>query len=217
MFKNFYNVLYCSYVFVYVHHMNNEHLEEMPDPKVVARAAAEAVSTRMLEDYMEAINILREKKFTFREIADWLKKEFNIEADHNAVWRAYAKTVPADLAAYAAQEDDEIERDEAYRDAELNGRVATHFPVAEEPAKPQVPEKVLDPAPGRGAKMRFLREALTAAGSNRKTQAEIQEIYVKTFPDVTPTTAKNSVRWMAMDLKRKGITTTLLPKKVRKN
>ena len=43
-------------------------------------------------DYIEAIEILRnEKRFTFREIAQWLTKRFGIEADHNAVYRAYTK------------------------------------------------------------------------------------------------------------------------------
>jgi transposase len=43
----------------------------------------------MLDDYIGAIHELRQKNFTFREIAEWLAK-FGFEVDHNAMWRAYA-------------------------------------------------------------------------------------------------------------------------------
>lgn len=82
--------------------------KELPHPELVARAAAEAAAPRLLEDYIEAIRILRDKKFTFREIAEWLGKEFGIEADHNSVWRAYTKYMDDYQAHLEAESDDEV-------------------------------------------------------------------------------------------------------------
>jgi hypothetical protein len=84
-----------------------------PPPEIVAEAAREEASPRLLHDYSEAIAILREKRFTFREIADWLNKKFGIEADHNAVYRVYTSGMDDYDAARAAQADEEDERDEA--------------------------------------------------------------------------------------------------------
>jgi hypothetical protein len=93
----------------------------LPDPEVVMRAAAEAAAPRVLEDYIDAISILRDKKFTFREIAEWLKKNFDIQADHNSVWRAYTKYMDDYTAHLEAEADDELERNEAIAEAEQNG------------------------------------------------------------------------------------------------
>lgn len=85
---------------------------ELPPPDYVAEMARGESSPRVLADYTEAINILKdEKRFTFREIADWLRERFGIEADHNAVYRAYTKGLPEQEAMQAAYEDDEDERD----------------------------------------------------------------------------------------------------------
>jgi hypothetical protein len=63
-----------------------------PPPELVAAAARGEPSIRFVEEYKEAITILRDEKgFTFREIAEWLGEEFHIEADHNAVWRVYTR------------------------------------------------------------------------------------------------------------------------------
>ena len=60
---------------------------------------AEQESTRRaLAEYSEVIRTLRdEKNFTFREIAEWLK-DYNVEADHNAVYREYTKGMPEEIA-----------------------------------------------------------------------------------------------------------------------
>ncbi len=85
-----------------------------PPPEIVAAAAREETSPRLVADYYEAIVTLRdEKRFTFREIAEWLAKKFGIEADHNAVYRAYVKGMDDYGAALAAQADDEDEREDA--------------------------------------------------------------------------------------------------------
>jgi hypothetical protein len=68
---------------------------------------------RLLDDYTEVISVLRdEKKFTFREIAEWLQAR-DVEADHNAVYRAYTKGMPEGDAIMAGIEDEEDERQDA--------------------------------------------------------------------------------------------------------
>jgi hypothetical protein len=91
-------------------HITNE--LEYPPPDYVAEAARGEPNPRLVEDYAEAIAILRdEKRFTFREIAEWLKNRFDIEAEHNAVYRAYTKGMHEMDAASAAVADEEDERD----------------------------------------------------------------------------------------------------------
>jgi hypothetical protein len=91
-------------------HITTE-LEYAP-PEYVAEAARGEANPRLVEDYAEAINILRrEKRFTFREIAEWLKKQFGIETDHNAVYRVYTKGLPEMDAVMVAVADEEDERD----------------------------------------------------------------------------------------------------------
>jgi hypothetical protein len=79
---------------------------------VVLQAAREEPNVRLVEDYVDAIRILREeKRFTFREIAEWLTQNFCIEADHNAVYRAYTKGMSEDQACQADL-DDQMEEQE---------------------------------------------------------------------------------------------------------
>jgi DNA-binding transcriptional MerR regulator len=115
---------------------------ELPHPELVLRAAEEEPPQRLLDDYTAAIHALRQKNFTFREIAEWLKK-FDFEVDHNAVYRAYAKTVSAFQAAKEAELDEELERDEAMREAELNGTLVHHsaVPAPEKSIETPVKEK----------------------------------------------------------------------------
>ena len=111
--------------------MTDDCIEDLPDPEIVARAAAEAGAPRVLEDYIEAIGILREKKFTFREIAEWLGQHFKIRADHNSVWRAYTKHMDNFEAHEEVQADEELEREEAIAEAKRNGTITTlsHAPA----------------------------------------------------------------------------------------
>ncbi len=125
--------------------MTDEIEYELPDPEIVARAAAEAAAPRVLEDYIEAMRILRDKKFTFREIAEWLVQNFRIQADHNSVWRAYTKYMDDGDAHFEAQEDEELETEEAIAEAERNGTlrssVAAPIPVSEKAAETPAKEK----------------------------------------------------------------------------
>jgi hypothetical protein len=125
--------------------MITDNPNEMPDPELVFRAAEEEPPQRLLDDYIGAIHELRRKKFTFREIAEWLEK-FGFEVDHNAVWRAYANTVSDYEAHLAAEHDEELEKDEAMREAELNGPLrsvsSVSTPVSETATKTPVNKKV---------------------------------------------------------------------------
>ena len=50
----------------------------------------------MLMDHIQTINTLRdEKKFTFREIAEWFNRK-GFDTDHSAVYRAYLLGIPED-------------------------------------------------------------------------------------------------------------------------
>jgi hypothetical protein len=66
------------------------------DPHQLRAEAEKEPSRRGLEDYSEAIRVLKEDKgFSFREIAAWLQQR-GLNTDHNAVWRAYSKATPSD-------------------------------------------------------------------------------------------------------------------------
>lgn len=74
---------------------------------MVLRDAMEEPDRRLLEEYADAIKVLRDdKRFTFREIAEWLQG-YGIECDHNSVYREYTKGLS-----------EEEEREIAYRNAE---------------------------------------------------------------------------------------------------
>jgi len=120
--------------------MNANDPNEAPHPELVLRAAQEEPPQRLLDDYTDAIHELRAKNFTFREIAEWLQK-FGFDVDHNAVWRAYAKTVPEMQAHQEAEEDEQLEREEAYREALSRGEVRTFTPVPETAVNPSLTGK----------------------------------------------------------------------------
>lgn len=108
--------------------MTDDIANQLPDPALVARAAAEEPAPRLLEDYLDAIEILRGKEFTFREIADWLKEKFHIQADHNSVWRVYTKHMNEFEAHQEAEADETLERDEAIEYSNANGLTKTIVP-----------------------------------------------------------------------------------------
>ena len=64
----------------------------------------------------------------------------------------------------------------------------------------------------KGRKMLFIDSHLAAKGENRKTKSEIAALYRKEFPDVSETTARNSVSWCASTFKmRTGNVSNHLP------
>ncbi len=72
---------------------------------LMADLAQREAPRRLLTEYERAISVLRdEKHFTFREIAEWLG-EHGVDTDHNAVYRAYARTMTESEAQEAAFKD----------------------------------------------------------------------------------------------------------------
>jgi hypothetical protein len=95
------------------------------DPREIFQEAAAEPPRRMLDDYREAIRMLKdEKDFTFREIAEWFQQR-GMNVDHNAVWRAYAKGMPDMDAHYVAEADERLEQEEALEEAYANGTIVT--------------------------------------------------------------------------------------------
>lgn len=84
---------------------------ENPPPEYLLEEAMKEPDRKLLEEYIQAIRVLRDnKRFTFREIADWLK-QYGVIADHNAIYRAYIRHMSSRDAAHvaeaAAHEEDE--------------------------------------------------------------------------------------------------------------
>jgi hypothetical protein len=72
-----------------------QHEELKIDPEQLRAEAEKEPPRRGLSQYAEAIALLKQEKgFSFREIAAWLR-ERGLKVDHNAVWRAYSKTISA--------------------------------------------------------------------------------------------------------------------------
>lgn len=67
-----------------------------------------------LSQYSEVIGTLRRKRFSYREIAEWLS-ERGIPVDHNAVYRVYTNSLSVYEAATEEQEVDREAQEEAYR------------------------------------------------------------------------------------------------------
>ena len=67
---------------------------EVPIPEAFLTEAKSEPKRKLLSDHLLTIETLRnEKRFTFREIADWFIKR-GFETDHSAVYRAYLTTIP---------------------------------------------------------------------------------------------------------------------------
>jgi hypothetical protein len=75
-------------------------------PKGMFEDAEQEANQRELADYRNTISLLREKGFSFREIAEFLT-ERGVCADHNAVYRAYTKFMTEEEAALEARMDEE--------------------------------------------------------------------------------------------------------------
>ena len=85
-----------------------------PPPEVVFREAEEEPDCRTLGAYLDAIRVLREKSFSYREIANWLS-ERGVDADHNAVYRVYTKSLSDYEAHLEAEREDSEALEEALR------------------------------------------------------------------------------------------------------
>ena len=87
----------------------------MPPPEFLFREAEQEPDFRTLSAYVDSIRTLRDKGFSYREIAHWLS-ERGIDADHNAVYRVYTNS----LSDYDAHLEDLREAEEAQEEARRN-------------------------------------------------------------------------------------------------
>ena len=67
---------------------------KVPEPEGFLAEAIKEPKRKLLSDHLKTITTLRdEKRFTFRDIADWFNKR-GFETDHSAVYRAYLSNIP---------------------------------------------------------------------------------------------------------------------------
>ena len=65
-------------------------MSELPDPNVLLEEALAEDDKHYLRPYGAIIRALREKKFSYRQIADWLN-ERGLDVDHNSIYREHTK------------------------------------------------------------------------------------------------------------------------------
>ena len=83
---------------------------EFPPPHYLLERARGETNRKLLQDYLEVIQTLRDEKgFSFREIAEWLSKN-GVDADYNAVYRAYTKYLSDTEVAQLDQEEADEDR-----------------------------------------------------------------------------------------------------------
>jgi hypothetical protein len=86
--------------------------EVWPSPEQLYREAEAEPNYRNLSSYSDVIGTLREKGFSYRDIAEWLS-ERGISVDHNAVYRIFMNSLPANLAHREMERVSQEEADEA--------------------------------------------------------------------------------------------------------
>ena len=84
----------------------------MPPPEELFREAEQELNYRDLSHYTDTIRILREKGFSYRDIAEWLS-ERGVPVDHNAVYRVFTNS----LSDYDAHLESERVDEEAQEEA----------------------------------------------------------------------------------------------------
>lgn len=62
------------------------------DPEKILAAAKAAKPKVQIEEYRDAVNVLRDKGYTWREIADFLNQQ-GVQTDHTRVYRTFGKAI----------------------------------------------------------------------------------------------------------------------------
>jgi hypothetical protein len=87
-----------------------EQEEFKADPEQLRAEAENEKPRRGLDAYRETIRVLKEDKdFSFREIAAWFQQR-GVNIDHNAAWRAYAKTTAANPSRSTSEQNERYEQ-----------------------------------------------------------------------------------------------------------
>ena len=84
----------------------------MPPPEALLMEAEQELNYNDFSAYSEVIRTLRNKRFSYREIAEWLSDR-GVPVDHNAVYRIYTKGLTDFDAVMEAVEVDREEKEEA--------------------------------------------------------------------------------------------------------
>ena len=84
----------------------------MPPPEALLMEAEQELNYNDFSAYSEVIRTLRNKRFSYREIAEWLSDR-GVPVDHNAVYRIYTKGLTDFDAVKEAAEVDREEVEEA--------------------------------------------------------------------------------------------------------
>jgi transposase-like protein len=87
----------------------------MPPPEELFREAEEEPNYRDLSHYADTIRILRDKGFSYRDIAEWMS-ERGVPVDHNAVYRVFTNS----LSDYDAHLESERVDQEAQEEGDRN-------------------------------------------------------------------------------------------------
>lgn len=87
----------------------------MPPPDFLFREAEQEPDLQTLSAYVDSIQMLRDKGFSYREIAQW-PSERGVDVDHNAVYRVYTNS----LSDYDAHLEDVREAEEAREESRRN-------------------------------------------------------------------------------------------------
>ena len=82
---------------------------------LLLQEARQEANLDVLGTYVEVIDTLRNKGFSYRDISAWLAKR-GVEADHNAIYRAYLKN----LTRSEAMVEQDRARDESLRKLHLD-------------------------------------------------------------------------------------------------
>jgi len=86
----------------------------MPPPEELLREAEQELNYRALAEYTDVIRTLRNKGFSYRDIAGWLS-ERGVETDHNAVYRVYTNRLSDEEGNFEAQREEREAEEEAMR------------------------------------------------------------------------------------------------------
>jgi hypothetical protein len=89
-------------------------IDSMPPPDVLFHQAEQEPDIRGMSAYVDSIRLLREKGFSYREIADWFS-ERGVDVNHNTVYRVFMKSLSGVEAHLEAERDEEESREEALR------------------------------------------------------------------------------------------------------
>ena len=74
-------------------------------PEIAFREAEAELDRNFLMEYVDSMHVLREKGYSYREIAAWLA-ERGVDVDHNEVYRVYRSWVEGQGMGQVLQEDD---------------------------------------------------------------------------------------------------------------